>query len=82
MQKPLFVLEDGLFFRNFAYFKEKYCLSRRALGRLLGISVYTVEDIEKNRCNYDLPMKVISRASQIFGVEFDDLVAKDLTQKT
>ncbi len=77
--KPLFILQDDLFFRNFSYLKEKYCLSRKALSRLLGVSIYMVEDMEKNRCNYDLPLKVISRSSQIFGVEFDDLVSKDLT---
>ena len=77
--KPLFVLNDDLFFRNFAYFKAKYCLSRKALSRLLGVSVYMVEDIEKNQCNYDLPMSLIVRASQIFGVDMDDLIAKDLS---
>ena len=77
--KPLFILQDDVFFRNFSYLKEKYCLSRKALSRLLGVSIYMVEDMEKKRCNYDLPLAVISRASQVFGVDLDDLVAKDLT---
>ena len=77
--KTLFVLEDDQFFRNFAYFKKKYYLSRKALSRLLRVSIFMVEDMEKNRCNYDLPLAVISRASQVFGVDMDDLVAKDLS---
>ena len=77
--KPLFVMNNDLFFRNFAYFKEKYCLSRKALSRLLGVSVYTIEDIEKNQCTYDLPLSLIVRASQIFGVDMDDMVSLDLS---
>ena len=45
--KPLFVFNNDLFFRNFVYFKEKYCLSRKALSKLLGVSIYMIEDIEK-----------------------------------
>lgn len=79
--KPLFVFSNDRFFKNFAYFKEKYCLSRKALSRLLGVSVYTIEDMEKQQCDYDLPLSVIVRASQIFGVDMDDLVSLDLTGK-
>lgn len=78
--KPLFILNNDLFFKNFAYFKEKYCLSHKALSRLLGVSVYMIEDIEKNQCKYDLPLAVVMRASQIFGVDLDDMVSVDLSQ--
>ena len=77
--KPLFVFNNDMFFRNFVYFKEKYCLSRKALSKLLGVSVYTIEDIEKNRCNYDLPLSLIVRCSQIFGVDMDAIVSFDLS---
>ena len=80
MPKPLFVFNNDLFFRNFVYFKEKYCLSRKALSKLLGVSVYTIEDIEKNRCDYDLPLSLIVRTSQIFGVDMDAIVSFDLSK--
>ena len=80
MQKPLFVFNNDLFFRNFVFFKEKYCLSRKALSKLLGVSIYMIEDIEKNQCNYDLPVSLIVRTSQIFGVDMDALVSFDLSK--
>ncbi len=80
MYKLLFVFNNDLFFRNFAYFKDKYCLSRKALSKLLGVSVYMIEDIEKNQCTYDLPLSLIVRTSQIFGVDMDDMVSLDLTK--
>ena len=79
--KPLFVMNNDLFFRNFAYFKEKYCLSRKSLSKLLGVSVYTIEDMEKNQCTYDLPLSLIARTSQIFGVDMDDMVSFDLSKQ-
>lgn len=77
---PLFVMRKEIFCRNFAYFKGKYCLSRKALGKLLGVSVYVIEDIEKNRCNYDLPVSLVVRASQVFGVDMDAIVSLDLLE--
>lgn len=78
--KPLFVLNDDQFFKNFAYFKKKYCLSRKALSRLLGVSVYLIEDMEKNQCKYDLPLAVIMRVSQIFAVDINDMVSLDMSK--
>lgn len=78
--KPLFVLNDDQFFKNFAYFKKKYCLSRKALSRLLGVSVYLIEDMEKNQCKYDLPLAVITRVSQIFAVDINDMVSLDMSK--
>ena len=80
VMKPLFVFNNDMFFRNFVYFKEKYCLSRKALSKLLGVSVYTIEDIEKNRCDYDLPVSLIVRCSQIFGVDMDAIVSFDFSK--
>ena len=76
----LFVASNDLFFKNFSYLKEKFSLSRKALSRLLGVSIYMIEDIEKNQCNYDLPLALIARASQIFGVDMDELISADLTK--
>ena len=56
----LFVASNDLFFKNFSYLKEKFSLSRKALSRLLGVSIYMIEDIEKNQCN-GKPLKVLSR---------------------
>lgn len=79
--KPLMILNDDLFFKNFTYFKEKYCLSRKALSRLLGVSVYMIEDMEKNQCKYDLPLALIVGASQIFDVDINDMISLDLSNK-
>ncbi len=80
MRKPLFVFHNDLFFRNFAYFKDKYCLSRKALSKLLGVSAYMIEEMEKNQCTYDIPVSLILRASQIFGVDVDAMVSFDLSK--
>ena len=79
MSYTKFIFNGDMFFKNFAYFKEKYCLSRKALSRLLDVSIYIIEDMEKNQCSYDLPLSLILRTSQIFGVDMNDMVSVDLS---
>ena len=78
---PRMLLTDDLFFRNFSYFKAKYCLSRKAMSKLLGVSVYMIEDMEKHQCRYDIPLSLIVRISQIFGVDMNDMISFDLSER-
>lgn len=79
MSPTKFIFNNDLFFRNFRYLKEKYCLSRRALARLLHMSVYAIEDMEKNRWGDELELKKLLRICQIFEVDLNDMVKKDLS---
>lgn len=77
-----FIFNNDLFFHNFRYLKEKHCLSRRALARLLHMSVYAIEDMEKNRCGNELELQKLIRICRIFDVDLNDLISKDLSNQT
>ena len=81
MNPTKFVFQNDLFFRNFRYLKEKYCLYRRALGRLLHMSVYAIEDMEKNRWGDELELQTLLRICQIFNTELNDMISKDLSRE-
>ena len=49
------VFNDFVCTRNIRYLREKYKVSRRALSRLVGISVLTLRDFEEERVLPFLP---------------------------
>ena len=80
MKSPIFVLNSDLFYRNFRYLKGKYGLSRRALSRLLGMSVYAIELMEHNQWGDALELSKLERVCQIYNVDFHDLITKNLSE--
>ena len=81
MKATIFVFNNDLFFRNFRYLKEKYCLPRRALSKLLGMSVFAIEAMENNQWGDALELEKLERVCQIFNADFHDIISKDLSQE-
>ena len=73
-----FVFTNDIFFRNLAYLRAEYCLSRRALAKLCHISPLWIRDMEAGIWRKDLDVEVLVRLSQIFQVELHALLTEDL----
>ena len=74
-----YILNDDLFFRNFRYLRNRYSLSRRALAKLLHVSVYTVTAMEQNRWWNQVDAAILLRMAKIYDVAVNDLLTTDLS---
>lgn len=67
------------FVKNLAFLRNKYQLTYRALGNLIGIPPFIVEYIEKGKMCPDLPVAALVRLCTIFEVTSNDLLETDLS---
>lgn len=67
------------FAKNLVYLRKKYELSRRALAKLIGISPYLLESIEKGITYPSLRLEVFQRLREVFHVDANDLAQIDLS---
>ena len=67
------------FVKNLAFLRNKYHLTYRALGHLIGMPPFKMECIEKGRMYADLPVAALVRLCTIFDVTSNDLLETDLS---
>lgn len=68
--------------KNLVYLRKKYALSRRALSRLSGIPEYQIKWIEEGGFYPEITSVSLRRLRQIFHLETEDLMDKDLSTDT
>lgn len=73
------VLNDFVCSRNIRYLREKYRVSRRALSRLVGISLCTLRDYEEERVIPEFTHRQLQRLSAVFDLSIEQLTNHDLT---
>ena len=66
-------LGDKYFPHNLIYLRKKYALSRKALARLIGISEYRLEAIEKGTCRPAVEFYSLRRLQIIFNLTTNEL---------
>ena len=59
---------------NIRYLKKRYCLSRRAFARLVGVSEYTIQDWEEGSVPAVLDYETCKRICALFGVTVEQLL--------
>ena len=68
------------FVKNLAFLRNKYRLTYRALGHLIGMPPFNMEYIEKGKMCADLPVAALVRLCTIFEVTSNDLIYTDLSR--
>ena len=66
---------------NIRYLKKRYCLSRRAFARLIGVSEYTVRDWEAGTAPVVLRYETCKRICAVFDVKPEDLIDRKIKQQ-
>lgn len=61
--------------QNILRLRKKYCLSRRALAKLLGVNEITLRELERGTSLPVIADTTLCRLCQIFAVEPEELVA-------
>ena len=79
MKETMFLFTNDLFFRNLSFLRKKNCLSLRALSHLWRMNDYWIKSMEEGTWGNALPVSKLIRISQIFDVDLNDLVTKDLS---
>jgi hypothetical protein len=79
MNETIFLFTNDIFFRNLSFLRKKNCLSRRALAHLWHMCDYWIKSMEEGTWGNKLPVSKLIRISQIFDVDLNDLVTKDLS---
>lgn len=72
------VFNDFVCTRNIRYLREKYKVSRRALSRLVGISVLTLRDFEEERVLPFFTHRQLKRISDVFELLIEQFTQQDL----
>ena len=75
-------LANPLFCRNLLFLRKKYCLSKKALGKLTNISPYIIDIMESEiwpTMGIPVPYASLVRIGVIFMVDCDDMLTKDLS---
>ena len=62
------------FCENIRYLKKRYCLSRRAFARLIGVFEYTIADWEAGTVPAVLDYKTCKRICAVFDVKMEQLL--------
>lgn len=66
-------LGSAHFPKNLIYLRKKYALSRKALAKLIGISEYRLNAIEKGMCYPEVDFRTLHRLQIIFELTTNDL---------
>ena len=74
------IFTNDIFFHNLALLRTKFYLSRRALGKLSGLSPLWIKEMEAGTWRHDLDMEIILRISQIFQVNIQTLLTEKLSK--
>lgn len=72
------VFNDFVCTRNIRYLREKYKVSRRALSRLVGISVLTLRDFEEERVLPFFTHRQLKRIIDVFELPIEQFTQQDL----
>ena len=72
------VFNDFVCTRNIRYLREKYKVSRRALSRLVGISVLTLRAFEEERVLPFFTHRQLTRISDVFDLPIEQFTQQDL----
>ena len=73
---------DPLFGRNLRFLRKKYCLSKKALGKLTNISPYLIDIMEADywpTLGVNISYASLVRVGVIFMVDCNDMLTKDLS---
>ena len=62
------------FVKNIVYLRKKYCLSRKAMGRLIGLSEYTIKYMEQEKFPLIISYDVLKRLRIVFDVTTEALL--------
>ena len=71
---------DTVLGRNLLFLRKKYHLSRKALSKLTGISVYTLKDWEEEKIAPVIQWEQLKRISVIFDISTERLVHRNLEE--
>ena len=72
------VFNDFVCTRNIRYLREKYRVSRRALSRLVGISVLTLRDFEEERVLPFFTHRQLKHIRDVFELPIEQFTQQDL----
>ena len=67
---------------NIRYLRKKYCVSRRALARLIKMNEIELREIEAGRFRPAFPYPQLKRLCDIFEIPVNALIRKDLSAET
>ena len=79
MMIMVIILNDFVCSKNIRYLREKYRVSRRALSRLVGISLCTLRDYEEERVIPVFTHRQLQRLSAVFDLPIEQLTDCNLT---
>ncbi|MBO5953411.1 MAG: helix-turn-helix transcriptional regulator [Oscillospiraceae bacterium] len=65
--------------KNICYLRKKYAISRRGLAKLIGMSEYTLKEMEEELRNPVFLHQQLERLCDIFEVSLEELLHKDLS---
>lgn len=74
-------LSTPTFGRNIRYLRGKYYLTRRSLGKLIGVSTAILGRVEREEPEMALDYEHLKRIQDIFCISMEDLFHTDLTQQ-
>lgn len=72
-------MSGDTFAKNLVYLRKKYGLSRRTLGKLVGISPLALENIEKGINRPAVRLEVFQRLCEVFHLDSDTLAQINLS---
>ena len=77
------VLTDPVFGKNLRYLRKQYCLSRRGLGKLIGVSEYKIIHLEAASwpvAGILLDSQAFFRIGTVFDVDANRMLAEEIIQ--
>ena len=70
---------DRICIQNIQYLRKKYCISRKGLSKLIGISEYKLRSMEEEPVPTVFTYEQLQRISQIFNLPVEKFLHDPLT---